>query len=332
MATRVQKIKVGVFLFACMAFLITVLVIISGMQRYPTAYYYISFNESVTGLDEGGEVRYNGVPVGQVDNIEMGMGGTVLVTLKIRKDKLHGVREDMVATLALRGITGIVYIELSGASKGKVLPEGSKIPSRLSFISNITESFPAILNSLNQILNKMNLALGDKDTQFKENLDNLFLQIDQTTRVMNDFVNMASSQTLCLSSKLINFMDQIDANTEKLCSEANSLMKNMNRTVSNVDSTVLKAGRRIDHIDVKKTLNKLHLLMDQATTTTLALESFIETSNRNAIGVEFRILTTLKQLQKTLRAGESLMKGMERDPSMLLHGSRHDEKRPKKRK
>ena len=318
MATRIQKIKVGIFLFISVVFLVVILILISGMHRYQTAVYYVNFNESVTGLDKGGEVRYSGVLVGQVKEINIGTKGTVHVVLEIRKDKLPDIKEGMVARLAIRGITGIAYVELSGGAYGKVLPLGSPIPAERSFISNITTNFPEILEKLNDILGKTNKALGESENKFESKIDNFFTQINDTSQAMTTFVNEATTQTKFVSKNLVTLITDLERNIDSLTRQIDSSLKNFDRTVN-------MANLRMSQLDVVNTQKKIQQSVDHITTTTLVLENFLNKTNQNMENVEYNLVRSLRQLHSTLDVAETLLRTLERDPSALLYGYRPPE-------
>lgn len=319
MATRAQKIKVGVFLFSTIALFIFVLIIISGMQRHPTSTYYAVFNESVTGLDKGGEVRFSGVPIGQVDDIEIGDRGTVLVALKIRKDRMPEMREGLRARLQLRGVTGIIYVEIFGNPMGRVIDPGSEIPTDPSFITNITLGFPQMLDSLNAILKKTNKALGEPDTKFRENMENVFSQIQASTQALADFANRATSQTVVISASLNKFLVSLDDLTSDVNRHVNILLPDLDKTVNRLD-------KRLDELDILAAQKKIHLLVEQMTSTTAALEAFIASTDSNFSSVEYDLRRSLRRVQSTLTAMEALMRTIERDPSILLYGHRPPDK------
>jgi phospholipid/cholesterol/gamma-HCH transport system substrate-binding protein len=319
MATQAQKVKVGVFLISSLIFFLLVLILISGVQRHPTSTYYVIFNESVTGMDKGGEVRFNGVPVGQVDDIQIGERGSVLVTLKIRKDRMSELREGMTARLALRGITGIVYVEIYGEPRGAILPPGSTIPSEISFIANITASFPQMLDSLNAILNKTNKALGEPDTRFQQNLEALFKQIKESSGAITRFTNNATSQTIAVSASLTKLLGNLDRTTSDMRTQLNRLIPDLDRAINTVNE-------RVGAIDIVTTQKKIHALADRLTSATATLDSFLRNTERNASDVEYDLRRTLRRLQSTMSAAESLLRTLERDPSILLYGRRPPEK------
>jgi phospholipid/cholesterol/gamma-HCH transport system substrate-binding protein len=81
------------------------------------ARYEIAFAGSVSGLQEGGQVLYRGIPVGSVaeiridpDNVE-----TILVGVEIERDT--PIKEDTIATLEFQGLTGIAYVQLRGGTQ-----------------------------------------------------------------------------------------------------------------------------------------------------------------------------------------------------------------------
>jgi len=325
MASQRQKVKVGIFLFSSILFLVIILVLISGMQRFPSATYHAIFNESVTGLDKGGDVRYNGVLVGTVEDILIGPSGSVDVVLKIRKDKLPEIREGITAKLALRGITGIAYVELSGGGYGVVIPPGYTIPSETSFISNVTTRFPEILESLNEILVKTNKALGEPEIKFQEKVENLFSRIDQASLAMSGFADEATSQTRTVAENLNDLIKNLDTTVKDTKTQLDHVLSSLERTVQNING-------QVSELDLKTTREKVQTLADRVSTTTLALETFMKNTTQSVSHTEYNLHRSLLQLQSTLGAIERLVRVLESDPSVLLYGERPPEPRDKQRR
>ena len=67
MATRGQKVRVGAFLLASGALAATAFAVSARLHATKSVDYFVRFDESVSGLSPGSEVRYRGVPVGSVD-------------------------------------------------------------------------------------------------------------------------------------------------------------------------------------------------------------------------------------------------------------------------
>jgi phospholipid/cholesterol/gamma-HCH transport system substrate-binding protein len=135
------------------------------------ARYQIAFEGSVTGLQQGGQVSYRGVPVGTVvdiridpDNVER-----VLVTADIGAET--PIKEDTVATLELQGVTGIAFVQLRGGTQEspplQAEPGGEppRIRSRPSALERVFESTPELLGRAVALADRLSVLLDDENLQ-----------------------------------------------------------------------------------------------------------------------------------------------------------------------
>jgi len=165
MATRAEKIKVGVFLLCGAALAAGVFTLIALRRGAPAVVHYVKFQESVSGLNRDARVLYQGVPVGKVEEIVVTGTNEVLVTLGLDPQRVV-LREGTFATLDIASLMGGVQVELSGGDPGgPPLSPGSIIPSRRSIIADISSSLPQILNDIRNLLGKLNQGLGDLNTE-----------------------------------------------------------------------------------------------------------------------------------------------------------------------
>ena len=125
------------------------------------ARYEIAFEGAVSGLREGSQVLYRGIPVGQVAAIRIDPANVenVLVTVEIERGT--PITVDTVATLEMQGITGIAYVQLRGGTQAsaRLDPDAEpppRIPSRRSALERVFESTPELLGRA--------LALADRLT------------------------------------------------------------------------------------------------------------------------------------------------------------------------
>lgn len=79
-----------------------------GYQEYD-----ILFADPVRGLAEGGEVRFNGIKVGEVQTLRIDPDNTNRVIARVRISSDVPVRQDTVAQLEPIGLTGVTLIQLS---------------------------------------------------------------------------------------------------------------------------------------------------------------------------------------------------------------------------
>ena len=114
--------------------------------------YRIHFPESVSGLNVGDPVKYRGVDVGTVKSIIIDPDNSRLVLVEVRLRKEAPVKTDTRASLALKGITGVVFIELNGGDPAaKTLlaatPEGEipEIPSEKTGLKAMLDDLPKVV-------------------------------------------------------------------------------------------------------------------------------------------------------------------------------------------
>ncbi|MGQ0533657.1 MAG: MlaD family protein [Caulobacteraceae bacterium] len=78
--------------------------------------YDVVFEDPVRGLTEGGEVRFNGIKIGEVDSLRIDPDNTNRVIARIRVSSDVPVKTDTEAQLEPIGLTGVTLIQLSAGS------------------------------------------------------------------------------------------------------------------------------------------------------------------------------------------------------------------------
>jgi len=148
--------------------------------RHDDVLYRIHFPDSVSGLTVGDSVKYRGVDVGSVKTMIIDPDNARLVRVDVRLRKETPVKTDTRASLELKGITGVVFIELNGGNpEAQTLlaatPEG-KIPE----IPSEKTGLKALLDELPKMVKKFE-ATADKFSTMAEKFSAVG---DQTKKVM----------------------------------------------------------------------------------------------------------------------------------------------------
>jgi len=145
METKVNFAIVGAFVVALSAAGIgAVLWLASGRgaeKQHDT--YLTYFAESVAGLNVRAPVKYKGVDVGQVRDIDLDADDPGRVRLELAIRRGVPVKETTVATLGVQGLTGIAYVELGGASR-----ESPDLVARAGEPFPVIRSGPSLLGRL----------------------------------------------------------------------------------------------------------------------------------------------------------------------------------------
>jgi phospholipid/cholesterol/gamma-HCH transport system substrate-binding protein len=164
MATKTQKVKVGIFMVSGLALIVAIFVMVTIKNREPMDTYYITFIESVSGLGKDCAVLYRGVPVGTVREVRVSDKNEVIASVGIATRRVT-LRQGTVATLAMSNLMGGMQVELSGGDPGAPpLDPGSTIPSRTSIMENVTQDLPKILENIQTILVKLDRSIGEVNT------------------------------------------------------------------------------------------------------------------------------------------------------------------------
>ena len=120
--------------------------------------YRIHFADSVSGLTEGDAVAFRGVDVGTVKSMRIDPDNSRLVLVEVRLFKETPVKTDTKASLKMKGITGVVKIELNGGDPAAqtllaVTPKGSipEIPSEKSGLQAVLDALPKLVEKFSSI-------------------------------------------------------------------------------------------------------------------------------------------------------------------------------------
>ena len=116
--------------------------------------YRIHFPDSVSGLTVGDPVKFRGVDVGSVKSMIVDPDNSRLVRVDLSLRKETPVKTDTRASLAMKGITGVIFIELNGGDPAAqtllaATPQG-KIPEILSEKTGLK----AMLDELPKVVEK----------------------------------------------------------------------------------------------------------------------------------------------------------------------------------
>jgi phospholipid/cholesterol/gamma-HCH transport system substrate-binding protein len=136
--------------------------------RHDDVLYRIHFPDSVSGLTVGDPVKFRGVDVGTVKTMSLDRDNPRLVQVDVRLRKETPVMTDTKASLALKGITGVVFIELNGGDPAAqtlvaATPAGSipEIPTERTGLKAMIEELPKMVKKFEGTADKFS-AMADK--------------------------------------------------------------------------------------------------------------------------------------------------------------------------
>ncbi|HYD88730.1 MAG TPA: MlaD family protein [Vitreimonas sp.] len=158
--------------------------------------YDVVFDDPVRGLTEGGEVRFNGIKVGEVDTLRIDPDNTNRVIARIRVSSDVPVKTDSEAQLEPIGLTGVTLIQLSpGSAEAQLLRAGfggppPRIPGRGSQIDILVERSEDIALRASEAMAAVRDLLTDENiarvTRIVENLEEVSQRLAAQDSVINE--------------------------------------------------------------------------------------------------------------------------------------------------
>lgn len=193
METRANHLWVGLVTLLLLAALAAFIVWLARLGQGQQNEYDIFYQQSVSGLANGSQVSFAGVPVGQVSEIALSDDDPEFVRVRVR------VRDDvpiLVGTTATiqASFTGVSTILLDGARKDAppitcettACPEGRPvIPPKGGGLDALLNSAPLLLERLATLTENLNLLLGE------ENRDQISGILANTNRLTDELAQAA---------------------------------------------------------------------------------------------------------------------------------------------
>ncbi len=250
METRANYVLIGAFTLAGMLGIVAfVLWFVRLELDRQFAYYDISF-PSVSGLSNASDVRFAGLPVGQVVSVGLSPEGDGTVNVRIEISAETPVREDSVATIESQGVTGVSFVGISAGTPEAALldrvPGGPypQIEAGRSVLQSLSEDAPQILSETLSILEGINNLLTDANqNRFDRILTNMEEASANFAMALEDFSTVTSSV-----SDFATQIDSFNATLEELTGAMTVLL-------STADDTLLSIGTLAE--DTRGTLSVL---------------------------------------------------------------------------
>lgn len=161
METQSQYVWVGVFVIGLVLTLGLFLLWASRSSFGDHVRLYdIFITGSVSGLKEGNSVRYRGLPVGTVRAMDLDPNQVERIRVTVAIDSTIPIKEDAVASLEMQGITGQVYVQISGNSQGaqRLLRQSNQ---RYPVIKSSPSRLEEVVNSAPEAIHKLVAAVND---------------------------------------------------------------------------------------------------------------------------------------------------------------------------
>ncbi|MDP3561554.1 MAG: MlaD family protein [Legionellaceae bacterium] len=229
--------------------------------------YIVYMEEAVSGLNEDSLVKFNGVKVGNISDIELNPADPQKVKIIVKIQEGTPITISTQATLIAQGITGTTYLGLSATSPSTVPLEAKPgeqypvIPYKPSFLNQLEKTIDDISVSMKSILSKENTE------NLSKTLDNLEV-ISTVFANNNKALNKALQEFPALISEIRNSVGRFSDMSHDVATagkQLNSTMKAGRNAIDKISQQAIPPAvillRRLDSIAAN--LEKLSIELKQ---------------------------------------------------------------------
>jgi len=153
--------------------------------RQDDVLYRVHFRESVSGLTAGDAVKFRGVDAGTVKSIRVDPENTRLVVVDLRLRKETPVMTDTRASLEMKGITGVVVIELNGGDPEAKTLLAATPPGQVPEIPSEKTGLKAMLDDLPKLVGKITVV-ADKFSAIEDQMKKVMTNVGGLTEKVKD--------------------------------------------------------------------------------------------------------------------------------------------------
>jgi phospholipid/cholesterol/gamma-HCH transport system substrate-binding protein len=213
MDTHTTKFKVRLGLFIAgglVLFVIAIFIIGKQKNLFNPVYKLTTTFYNVSGLEVGNNIRFSGINVGTVDNINIINDSTVQVEMLIRKSVQQFIKADCEAGISSAGIIGDrILVITQGSNDAPLARDGQHIESKEPVESDaimaslqVTADNAAIISfQLAEILIKVNNGNGTlgrliQDSTIAENINQTVVNLKNSSKGLNENMNAAKDNFL----------------------------------------------------------------------------------------------------------------------------------------
>lgn len=329
METRGNYILIGAFTLAGILGIMAFFLFFARVELDKQfAYYDINF-ASVSGLSNASDVRFSGLPVGQVVDVRLSpdQDGTIRVRIEVNADT--PVRVDSIATIEAQGVTGVSFVGIDAGTQDAALlsvASGEPIPeitAGRSILQTLSEEAPQILTGSLEIVQEVRSLFSDDNRalvrnilenaetaseDFLDSLQNLTGMADTVTQFADEISRFNTTLTT-LSGELTDVLSS--ANTTllsigTLAEETKGLVAQGSDTLVTLESSLGTAETYVAN-DLVAATEAARFLMDELRADADALSTEAQALMVTAGGTGAEATARLEELAQTIVAVERLV-------------------------
>ncbi len=264
METRANYVLIGLFTLIGILLGLGFIVWLAKWQSDRQYAYYDVLFDNVSGLSRAAEVRFSGLPVGQVQSMDLAHNGKGQVRVRIEVNADTPIREGATVQLQAQGVTGQSFVSINpGRQLDAPLLRDSvegvpTLTGQRSVVQSLTEDAPDLLQESIKLIREFQVIVGNENQQ---KVAGILANIEQASgklqTAMNDFsaisktVSDATGQISIFTSKLDPIAASIDGalgDAQKTLTAMTGAFTQAGTTLGTADGTLKSVGNAADGV------------------------------------------------------------------------------------
>ena len=216
--------------------------------------YRLEMKDSVSGLSIDSNVKLHGVNIGKVSKIQINPQNieTVEVLVKIK----HGIpiKEDMIASTEMFGVTGLLSIAIEGGTNGAktLVPTKKYIPlikTKPSLLSKLTYNLGGVTEKIEDLLIQSQKLLSDHNIETMGNILDNMEKVTAKGEELEDKVMVTMTNINTKLTEAITDFKQMQKDFADIKEVTVPTIDNLMETSKNFNRVTLKVEKSIDRGD-----------------------------------------------------------------------------------
>ena len=220
---KADEVKVGAVTLGGLIILALMLTFLGVFSFAGKTYKLNVMFDDVNGLKVGNEVRFAGVPVGKVEDIQVS-GSKVKVVMKL--DEKHKIPRNAQFSIGMDGVMGTKFVTITPPqiATGVTFKAGETITGQQSGgINKMMDTSGRVLDKLEVVVDAFSNVFADKNVQ--KSMREGFVQTGEVTKNMNEF-----------TKALAVMAQQNQGDIHAMVSQMKEMSMHMNSIISKADA------------------------------------------------------------------------------------------------
>lgn len=209
----IKRINLGIFVLAGILMLIFALYVIGKNKNMfsSTITIHSTFND-VSGLQIGNNVRYSGIDIGTIDNIQIMNDTSIVVTMIIDESLQKYIRKNSTSTIGTDGLMGNKLVNIvPGTLESALIKDGDEIVSKKSID---TEKMMRTLESTNlniEVVSSNLKSITDNITKSQGTLYTVLMDttISKSLKTTIENIQITSKNLTTVTEKISSIVNDV---------------------------------------------------------------------------------------------------------------------------